>query len=149
MSLFFQVTAIFMVLFCIQLAIYAIHEFSEAGALPLVDNEYWHEVTEPFGPEGVYGTWLSYGLVLGSPRISRLRKVDRSEKVSTRRKGLRLHYASKGQNHLSRASRRAEYIELRWCRALTASTISEVKDFGRHRDGAMDRRCDWSGSHLL
>lgn len=64
MSLFFQVTAIFMVLFCIQLAIYAIHEFSEAGALPLVDNEYWHEVTEPFGPEGVYGTWLSYGLVL-------------------------------------------------------------------------------------
>ncbi|QUN31891.1 FTR1 family protein (plasmid) [Cupriavidus sp. KK10] len=64
LSLFFQVTAIFMVLFCIQLAIYAVHEFSEAGALPLVDNEYWHEVTEPFGPEGVYGIWLSYGLVL-------------------------------------------------------------------------------------
>ncbi|UIF87672.1 FTR1 family protein [Cupriavidus necator] len=64
LSLFFQVTAIFMVLFSIQLAIYAVHEFSEAGALPFVNNESWHEMTEPFGPEGVYGSWLSYGLVL-------------------------------------------------------------------------------------
>ncbi|WER49932.1 FTR1 family protein [Cupriavidus sp. WKF15] len=64
LSLFFQVTAIFMVLFSVQLAIYAVHEFSEAGALPFVNNEYWHEMTEPFGPEGMYGIWLSYGLVL-------------------------------------------------------------------------------------
>ncbi|AOY96124.1 iron permease FTR1 [Cupriavidus sp. USMAA2-4] len=64
LSLFFQVTAVFMVLFSIQLAIYAVHEFSEAGALPLVNNELWHNVTEPYGPEGVYGIWLSYSLVL-------------------------------------------------------------------------------------
>ncbi|SOZ17545.1 FTR1 family protein [Cupriavidus taiwanensis] len=64
LSLFFQVTAIFMVLFSVQLAIYSVHEFSEAGVLPFVDNVYWHEMTEPFGPEGVYGIWLSYGLVL-------------------------------------------------------------------------------------
>lgn len=64
LSLFFQVTAVFMVLFSVQLAIYALHEFSEAGALPLVDNRYWHDLTEPYGPDGIYGAWLSYSLVL-------------------------------------------------------------------------------------
>ncbi len=64
LSLFFRVTAVFMVLFSIQLVIYALHEFSEAGVLPLVDNEWWHLATEPYGPEGVYGAWLSYSLVL-------------------------------------------------------------------------------------
>uniref|UniRef100_UPI003F49A1FD FTR1 family iron permease n=1 Tax=Cupriavidus necator TaxID=106590 RepID=UPI003F49A1FD len=64
LSLFFQVTAVFMVLFSVQLAIYALHEFSEAGALPFVDNRYWHDLTEPYGPDGTYGVWLSYSLVL-------------------------------------------------------------------------------------
>lgn len=60
---FFQVTAIFLGLFVAQLAIYAFHEFTEAGVLPL-DNAYWHIATEPYGPEGPYGAWLSYALVL-------------------------------------------------------------------------------------
>lgn len=64
LSLFFQVTAVFMVLFSLQLLLYAVHEFTEAGAVPGIDNEYWHVVTEPYGPEGQYGAWLSYGLVL-------------------------------------------------------------------------------------
>ena len=59
---FLQVTAVFLLLFVVQLVIYAFHEFSEAGVLPL-DNSYWHLATEPYGPEGVYGHWLSYGLV--------------------------------------------------------------------------------------
>lgn len=59
---FLQVTAVFLLLFVVQLAIYAFHEFTEAGVLPL-DNSYWHVATEPYGPEGVYGHWLSYGLV--------------------------------------------------------------------------------------
>lgn len=63
LHLFFQVTSIFLLLFVIQLLIYSFHELSEARALP-IDNEYWHEATEPYGPEGVYGEWLSYGLVL-------------------------------------------------------------------------------------
>ena len=50
-------------LFVLQLTIYAFHEFSEAGALPL-DNAYWHIATEPYGPDGEYGHWLSYALVL-------------------------------------------------------------------------------------
>lgn len=60
---FFQVTAIFLGLFVLQLALYAFHEFTEAGVLPL-DNAYWHIATEPYGPEGEYGAWLSYALVL-------------------------------------------------------------------------------------
>jgi high-affinity iron transporter len=64
LSRFFQVTAVFMTLFAVQLAIYAFHEFSEAGALPGLDNAYWHIATEPYGPEGRYGHWLSYGLLL-------------------------------------------------------------------------------------
>ena len=61
---FFQFTAIFMVLFSIQLVIYSFHEFSEAGVLPFVNNEFWHIATEPYGPQGQYGQWLSYTLVL-------------------------------------------------------------------------------------
>lgn len=60
---FFQVTALFLGLFVVQLAFYAFHEFTEAGVLPL-DNAYWHLATEPYAPEGEYGAWFSYGLVL-------------------------------------------------------------------------------------
>jgi len=61
---FFQVTSLFLVLFTIQLCIYAFHEFTEAGAVPGIDNEFWHLATEPYGPEGVYGEWLTYFMVL-------------------------------------------------------------------------------------
>jgi len=59
---FLQVTAVFLLLFVVQLAVYAFHELTEAGVLPL-DNEFWHVATEPYGPEGIYGHWLTYGLV--------------------------------------------------------------------------------------
>jgi high-affinity iron transporter len=61
---FFQVTAIFLLMFSVQLVIYTLHEFFEAGAVPLVDNEFWHVATEPYGPEGLYGQWLTYLMVL-------------------------------------------------------------------------------------
>jgi high-affinity iron transporter len=64
LSLFFQVTTAFMVLFSVQLLIYAFHEYTEAGVMPWIDNEYWHVASEPYGPEGRYGAWLSYSLVL-------------------------------------------------------------------------------------
>jgi high-affinity iron transporter len=60
---FFQVTSMFLLLFSVQLAIYAFHELTEANVLP-IDNMYWHIATEPYGPEGRYGEWLTYGLVL-------------------------------------------------------------------------------------
>ena len=61
---FFQVTAIFLMIFSVQLVIYTFHEFFEAGVVPFMDNEFWHAATEPYGPEGVYGEWLTYLMVL-------------------------------------------------------------------------------------
>ena len=64
LTLFFNASAIFMSLFFIQLVVYSIHEFSEANVLPLVDNVRIHLLTEPYGPEGEIGTWISYIIVV-------------------------------------------------------------------------------------
>lgn len=63
LGLFFQVTSIFLVLFAVQLCVYAFHEATEASILP-IDNAYWHIASEPYGPEGEYGAALTYALVL-------------------------------------------------------------------------------------
>ena len=63
LALLLQVTAIFLALFVVQLFVYAFHELTEAGVLPL-DNEFWHIATEPYGPEGSYGQWLTSAMVL-------------------------------------------------------------------------------------
>jgi high-affinity iron transporter len=63
LSRFFQVTAIFMVIFSVQLLIYAMHEFFEAGAVPGVDNAYWHLATEELA-EGTIGQAISMVMVL-------------------------------------------------------------------------------------
>lgn len=63
LTLFFRVTSAFLVLFALQLVVYAFHEATEASILPL-DNAYWHIATEPYGPEGEYGAALTYALVL-------------------------------------------------------------------------------------
>ena len=62
LALFFQVTSIFLGLFVLQLLLYAFHEFTEAGVLPL-DNAYWHAATEEWA-EGSYANAISIGLVL-------------------------------------------------------------------------------------
>jgi high-affinity iron transporter len=54
---FFQVTAIFLMIFMGQIAIYSFHELCEAGVMP--NSEVWHERTEVFSPEGLYGRWFS------------------------------------------------------------------------------------------
>ena len=62
LALFFQVTAVFLAVFVVQLFIYGFHELTEANILP--NSEALHWATEPYGPDGVYGQWLTYGLVL-------------------------------------------------------------------------------------
>ncbi len=59
---FFKVTGIFLALFLVQIGIYSIHEFSEAGILP--NSEAIHVATEQFSPAGVYGKWFSLLIVL-------------------------------------------------------------------------------------
>lgn len=59
---FMQVTSVFLLVFVIQLLLYGFHELTEANVLPL--DQAWHDATEPYGPDGRYGQFLSYGLVL-------------------------------------------------------------------------------------
>jgi high-affinity iron transporter len=58
---FLQVTAIFLLLFVGQLFIYGVHELSEAALFP--NSTQIHDATEPYGPDGVYGQWLSFALI--------------------------------------------------------------------------------------
>ena len=62
LGLFFQVTAVFLLVFVIQLLIYAFHELMEANIFPYSGP--LHAATEPYGPDGIYGHWLTYLLVL-------------------------------------------------------------------------------------
>lgn len=59
---FFKVTGIFLLLFLVQVGIYSIHEFSEAGVLP--NSETIHTATEQFSPVGLYGKWFSLLIVV-------------------------------------------------------------------------------------
>jgi high-affinity iron transporter len=61
LGLFFQVTAVFLAVFVVQLLIYGFHELTEANLFPYSEPLHW--ATEPYGPEGRYGAYLSYGLV--------------------------------------------------------------------------------------
>ena len=61
LALFFQVTAVFLSVFVIQLAIYGLHELTEANLWE--GSEALHWATEPYGPDGRYGQLLSYMLL--------------------------------------------------------------------------------------
>jgi high-affinity iron transporter len=62
LGLFFQVTAVFLAVFVAQLVIYGFHELTEANIFPY--SEPLHLATEPYGPDGIYGQYLTYLLVL-------------------------------------------------------------------------------------
>ena len=62
LGLFFQVTAIFLLVFVVQLLISGFHEMTEANIFPYSEPLHW--ATEPFGPDGFYGKWLSALLVM-------------------------------------------------------------------------------------
>jgi high-affinity iron transporter len=61
LALFFQVTAVFLGVFVVQLAIYGLHELTEANLF--AGSEALHWATEPYGPDGRYGQFLSYALL--------------------------------------------------------------------------------------
>ena len=63
LAVFFQVTAIFLLVFVGQLLIYGFHELTEANIFP--NSEALHWATEPYGPDGAYGQYLTYLLVAG------------------------------------------------------------------------------------
>jgi high-affinity iron transporter len=59
---FFQVTAVFLLVFVVQLLIYGFHELTEANIFPYSEPLHW--ATEPYGPDGRYGQYFSYMLVV-------------------------------------------------------------------------------------
>ena len=61
LALFFQVTALFLAVFVVQLFIYGFHELTEANIFPY--SQPLHDATEPYGPDGQYGQYLTYLLV--------------------------------------------------------------------------------------
>lgn len=62
LALFFQVTAVFLMVFVVQLLIYGFHELTEANIFPYSEPLHW--ATEPYGPDGRYGKYLSYLLLV-------------------------------------------------------------------------------------
>lgn len=60
---FFRVTSWFMAVFAVQLVIYALHEFTEGGLVPGIDNAWWHANTEDLA-EGTIAQVISLALVL-------------------------------------------------------------------------------------
>jgi high-affinity iron transporter len=74
---FFQVTAVFLFVFVFQLLIYGFHELTEANIFPYSEPLHW--ATEPYGPDGRYGQYLTYLLVLlplGWLIVSSWRRTD-------------------------------------------------------------------------
>jgi high-affinity iron transporter len=61
LPLFFQVTAIFLLVFVVQLLIDGVQKLTEANVFP--NSEALQRTTEPFGADGTYGQYLSYLLV--------------------------------------------------------------------------------------
>lgn len=62
MKRFFQVTSLFLALFLAQIALYTFHEFAEAGVFGAYSDA-WHEATEVWSPDGIYGKWISLAIV--------------------------------------------------------------------------------------
>ena len=60
---FFRVTAWFMIIFAIQLVVYALHEFTESNSIPGIDNGWWHAATEDLA-EGLTAQMISLALVV-------------------------------------------------------------------------------------
>lgn len=64
LRVFMQVTGIFLMLFCVHLFVYGFHEMTEVGAVPFIDNFYWHTLTEPLEPGEPVGDAISIALLL-------------------------------------------------------------------------------------
>lgn len=63
LGLFFQVTAIFLFVFVVQLLISSVHEMSEQNMMGALSQPI-HDATESWGPDSAFGHALTYALVV-------------------------------------------------------------------------------------
>ena len=63
LSRLFNVTAVFMLAFAAMLVLRSFYEFTEVNLIPVIDNTYWHDVSEAY-VEGGYAQIASVMLVL-------------------------------------------------------------------------------------
>jgi len=97
LGLFFQVTAIFLFVFVVQLFIQGIHEMSEQSLLPY--SQFLHESTESWGPDSAFGHLLTYMLVIAPATWLVFRSL--STRLSVRRMPSSPTHAPKGMAHHS------------------------------------------------
>lgn len=83
---FFQVTGAFLLVFMVQTLVYAFHELCEAGVFAQSDR--WHELTEPYSPDGMYGKWFSFitVLIMGGWLVTAA-VIDYNKRKKTKSKG--------------------------------------------------------------
>lgn len=89
---FFQVTGIFLILFVVQVALYALHELSESGVFASKAVLDFHMATEAYSPYGRYGRWFPI-IMLGVPALwlavaaarDRMARGDQEEATSRAR----------------------------------------------------------------
>jgi high-affinity iron transporter len=86
LGLFFQVTAIFLFVFVVQLLIAGFHETAEQNFLPY--STAIHEATESWGPDSAFGHMLTYMLAILplswlAIRTTLLRRPERTPSAST------------------------------------------------------------------
>jgi high-affinity iron transporter len=71
----------------VQLLIYGFHELTEANIFPYSEPLHW--ATEPYGPDGRYGQYLTYLLVmlpmgwLAFSSVMSMRREPRPRRTST------------------------------------------------------------------
>lgn len=82
LSLFFQVTAVFLVVFVVQLVVRGVHEMSEQNMLPF--SEILHEKTEAWGPDSQFGHALTYLLVVGPLAWLTFKSAFFTQSITTR-----------------------------------------------------------------
>lgn len=63
LKLFLQVTGVFLILFSVHLFLYGIHELTEMGAIPFVDNFALHTATEFLDGDQLIGQLITYSLL--------------------------------------------------------------------------------------
>ena len=83
LGVFFQVTAVFLLVFVVQLLIYGFHELTEANIFPYSEPLHW--ATEPYGPDGRYGQYSDVSARHAAARLAALQHAHASTRSAVQR----------------------------------------------------------------